>query len=142
MIVFKLSCTQGHAFEGWFKDGRAFAAQRRARKVSCPSCGATEVTRVPAGSRISTGRARAIDEAAEASAKAQAFRAAVVELHAKVKDSCEDVGERFAEEARRIHYGESEERGIYGEATLGEARDLVEEGVPVLPLPKLPETDA
>jgi hypothetical protein len=52
------------------------------------------------------------------------------------------VGERFAEEARRIHYGESEERGIYGEATLGEARDLVEEGVPVLPLPKLPETDA
>ncbi len=142
MIVFNLSCSQGHAFEGWFKDARAFGAQRKARKVSCPSCGDTAVTKVPAGARISRGRARAVDEATAAGARAQALRDAVAELHAKVAASCEDVGPRFAEEARKIHYGEAEERGIYGEATLSDAKELADEGVPVLPLPKLPETDA
>lgn len=142
MIVFDIACSHGHSFEGWFKDARAFATQRRARKVSCPSCGDTAVTRVPAGSRISRGRARAVEQAAEAGAQAQALREAVAELHAQVAASCEDVGPRFAEEARKIHYGEAEERGIYGEATLGEAKDLVEEGVAVVPLPKLPESDA
>lgn len=142
MIVFNLSCAQGHAFEGWFKDARAFSAQRKSRKVSCPVCADTSVARVPAGSRISLGRAKAMEQAAEAGAQAQALRQAVAELHARVAESCEDVGPRFAEEARKIHYGEAEERGIYGEATLGEAKDLVDEGVPVMPLPKLPESDA
>lgn len=142
MIVFNLTCSRDHAFEGWFKDARAFAAQKRARKVLCPACGDTSITKAPTAARISRGRARAIDQAAEAGARAQAMRQAIVELHAKVAESCEDVGPRFAEEARKIHYGEAEERGIYGEATLGEAKELVEEGVPVLPLPKVPEADA
>jgi hypothetical protein len=142
MIVFKLSCEQGHSFEGWFRDARAFATQRKARKVACPVCAGTDITRVPAGTQIARGRAAEIEQAAQASAQAQAWREAVQALHAKVSETCEDVGPRFAEEARKIHYGEADARGIFGEATVSEARDLVDEGVPVLPLPKLPESDA
>lgn len=142
MIVFNLSCGQGHAFEGWFKDARAYQSQRKARKVSCPVCTGTDIKKVPAGARISHGRAARIDQAAQVSAEAQAWREAVQALHTKVSESCEDVGPRFAEEARKMHYGETDPRGIYGEATVSEARDLVDEGVPVLPLPKLSESDA
>jgi hypothetical protein len=142
MIVFDLSCSAGHGFEGWFKDAQAFKSQRKVRKISCPVCADTDIARVPAGSRISHGHAAAVDRAAQASAEARAWRETAQALHAKVAENCENVGPRFAEEARKIHYGEADSRGIYGEATVTEARELVDEGVPVLPLPRLPESDA
>jgi len=141
MIVFNLQCSAGHAFEAWFKDSRTYDSQRKARKVACPSCGDTRISKMLTA-RISKGAAARGDRQRAEMAEATALRQAVSELHAKVAESCDNVGPRFAEEARKIHYGETEARGIYGEATLEEAGELVEEGVPVLPLPSLPESDA
>ncbi len=141
MIVFNLQCGDEHAFEAWFKDARAYDSQRKARKVACPTCGSTRVSKLPAA-RISKGAAARGDRQRAEMAEATALRQAVSELHARVAESCDNVGPRFAEEARKIHYGETEARGIYGEASLKEAGELVEEGVPVLPLPSLPESDA
>lgn len=141
MIVFSLQCGAGHAFEAWFRDGRAYESQRKGRKIACPSCADTRIAKLPAA-RISKGAARRGDSARAEAAKAVALRQAVQELHTKVAETCENVGTRFAEEARKIHYGEVEARGIYGEATGAEASELVDEGVPVLPLPRLPESDA
>lgn len=142
MIVFNLQCGQGHGFEAWFKDARAYETQRKAKRVACPTCADTAVTKVPAGARISRGAAARAEAAIEGAAKAAAWREAVTALHARVAETCEHVGPRFAEEARKIHYGEAEARGIYGEATETDARALAEEGVPVARLPRLPESDA
>jgi hypothetical protein len=146
MIVYNLVCGQDHGFEAWFKDARAYAGQRRARKIVCPVCGDTGIVKVPAGSRISRGHAQAMERSAKVMAAAGAqygkLREAVAELQAHVEANCENVGPRFAEEARKIHYGEAEERGIYGEATETEASELADEGVPFARLPVLPESDA
>lgn len=141
MIVFSLQCSREHRFEGWFKDAKAFESQRRARKVACPTCGDARVAKVPAAANLATGAARERAEG-EAARRAKALRAALVEVHRHVAATCEDVGPRFAEEARKIHYGETEARNIHGEATRDEAIELADEGVPFGCIPKLPESDA
>lgn len=141
MIVFNLQCGRDHRFEAWFKDSRSYESQRRARKVACPTCGDVRVTKAPTATNVATGAAR---ERArhEAVARAKALREAVTAVHEHVAKTCEDVGPRFAEEARKIHYGEVKPRGIYGEATKDEAVSLADEGVPFACIPKLPESDA
>jgi hypothetical protein len=142
MIVFNLNCAQDHAFEAWFKDGSAYDSQRRARKIACPLCGNTKISKLPTAPRLNKGRAARVESAAREMAEAAQWREQIKALKDHVISTCEDVGPRFAEEARKIHTGESEERGIYGEATVTEAQELTEEGVPFTPLPKLPEGDA
>ena len=141
MIVFNLSCANDHTFEAWFKDAAAYRSQRRARKVACPMCGDTGITKMPAAPRLAKGAAREGDAARAQAARGEAMRE-LAELHSHVENTCDYVGDRFGEEARRIHYGETEERGIYGEASNDEAKELKDEGVPFARIPKLPPKNA
>lgn len=140
MKVLDLQCQHGHAFEGWFASNDAFDEQRATGLVACPICADTSVTKLLSAPRLNLSGAKA-PAAASASASANAVAApdspearwmrAVREVMAKT----EDVGERFADEARRMHYGETAERGIRGQATREQTEALLDEGIPVLPLP-------
>lgn len=137
MIQFTLSCAQRHEFDAWFRNAEAYEDQAARKILSCPVCGSDEIGKAlmaPAVARkddkvsLSSGHP-------EFSRYAEALRA----LRHKMTQSADYVGDKFAEEARKIHYAESEARGIYGEATREEAVGLVEEGIGFLPLPNLPE---
>ncbi len=133
MIVFDLKCADGHVFEAWFRNGETFDAQAAAGEVACPVCGDTVVAKAPMAPNVA--RKERAREAAQAARKLQALRE-------HVENTCEHVGERFPEEARKIHYGEVDKRGIYGEASLDEARALNEEGVEFGWLPCGPSHDS
>lgn len=138
MKVLDLQCQHGHAFEGWFASNDAFDEQRATGLVACPICGDTSVTKLLSAPRLNLSGAKA-PETPSASTNAVAapdspearWMRAVREVMAKT----EDVGERFADEARRMHYGEAAERGIRGQATREQTEALLDEGIPVLPLP-------
>ena len=138
MKVLDLQCQHGHAFEGWFASNDAFEEQRATGLVACPICADTSVIKLLSAPRLNLSGAKA-PSAASASANAVAapdspearWMRAVREVMAKT----EDVGERFADEARRMHYGETAERGIRGQATREQTEALLDEGIPVLPLP-------
>ena len=137
MIVFDLSCRNGHVFEAWFRDGAAFEAQRKARKVACPDCGDHRVKKAPMAPRIGASAPEATPTKAvtpPSNAPAEMMQA-LRKLRQHVETNCDYVGPRFAEEARKIHYGETEERGIRGQASKEETQALLEEGIAVLPLP-------
>lgn len=132
MLVLNLACEHGHSFEAWFGSAADYESQQERRLLACPMCGSLQVQRMPTAPRLNVSHLRA--EPAPASVPQQEqgrLMAAVRQLIANT----EDVGERFAEEARRIHYGETEERGIRGRASAEQTRELVEEGIAVLPLP-------
>ena len=136
MILFALRCAADHEFEGWFRDGATFERQSVAGKIICPQCGDKSVTKAPMAPRVQRSRG-----AAAAPSPAQ-LRKALLELRRHVETNCDYVGERFVEEARRIHYGESDPRGIYGEASADDAQDLAEEGIEVKRIPWVPPADA
>lgn len=135
MILFELRCTGQHQFEAWFKDGAAYDEQAAAGVISCPICGDSRIEKALMTPRLSKSRGNALD----AQQAVGEMRKVLVDLKRKVKESCDYVGERFPEEARKIHYGDSEARPIYGEATPQEASDLEEEGVTVQRIPWVPE---
>lgn len=143
MILFDLECGKGHGFEAWFKDSAAYDSQRGSRTIECPACGATDVKKAVMAPNIAPSRGLTRAKESEASAaKTLTYYQMVKALHKEVADKCDDVGERFAEEARRIHAGEAEKRGIVGKATVKDAIELKDEGIECLPLPELPHTDA
>ena len=129
MIAYQLQCRNGHSFEGWFKDSAAFDSQAADGKLICPSCSSKKVEKAVMAPAIA-GKAR---EQAQARAALRAIRKTVL-------DNAEHVGGAFPEEARKIHYGEVEERAIYGEASAEDVEALLEEGVDVAPVP--PDPDA
>src|SRR4051794_15119234 len=135
MILFTLRCSSDHEFEAWFRDGDGFEAQQRAREIACPHCGDTEVEKAVMAPNIARSR-----DKAPALTPAQ-MKAALVAMRKQVEANCDYVGERFAEEARRIHYGEADPHGIYGEATNDEARELADEGIEIGQVPWI-EADA
>ena len=137
MILFNLRCADGHDFEAWFKDGEAWE-RRSAGAVTCPVCGGTDVTKAPMAPRI--GRHRGEPEAA--SPVPAELAGQLRRLRRTIEDNCDYVGERFAEEARKIHYGETRPRDIYGEASKAEAEALLEEGVVFQRIPMLPRTNS
>jgi hypothetical protein len=139
MIVFELKCGAGHRFEAWFRDGAAYDAQAREGTVSCPVCGDTSVSKAPMAPRIGKGGLAAEDRRREIHAEAQKQ---LTELRSAIEKNFDYVGNRFAEEARRIHYGEVDPRGIYGETTPEEAKELEEEGVACHQVPWLQRTDS
>lgn len=134
MISYRLCCHKGHEFEAWFRDSGAFDAQAAARQLCCPDCGSSCVEKAIMAPAVSGARKSAIS-----AADAQRLRQFATGLRKYVQDNAQYVGPAFPEEARKIHYGETPDRHIYGEATLSEARDLVEEGIDVAPLPPDPE---
>lgn len=132
MIVYSLQCSKGHAFEGWFKDSGAYDAQAVDGKLVCPVCNTRKVEKAPMAPALANAVGERKTAAPEELHKMRQF---VTGLRKYVQENADYVGPRFPEEARKIHYGETENRHIYGEATIDEARELIEEGVDVAPLP-------
>jgi hypothetical protein len=137
MICYQLVCKEEHSFEGWFRDSAAYDAQAKKGLLSCPVCESKKIGKAPMAPAVSKK-----GDLAEAAAKAKTMREFVMNVRKHVEDNAEYVGERFPTEARAIHYGDAEERQIYGEATLADAHELVEEGIPVAPIPSLPRADS
>ena len=136
MKVLDLQCSQQHTFEGWFGSEDAFQDQLARGLVECPLCGDLAVTKMLSAPRLNLGAGKDSSPPQQVvSAPDQTMQAAWMKMVRHVMANTEDVGARFPEEARRIHYGESEERGIRGQATAQETQALVEEGIGVLPLP-------
>lgn len=149
MIVYDLSCSGGHRFEGWFGSSGDFEDQRVRGLLACPTCGSAEVAKAPMAPAVAAkGNQRQEvlpPESPQTSQKAMANTpmppevqqalAALAKVQAEVLKNSTWVGDRFAEETRKMHYGEREEAPIHGQASLAEAKALIEEGVPVAPLP-------
>ncbi len=131
MIVYNLRCEQDHEFEGWFKDSAAYEAQSADGKLVCPVCETRKVEKAPMAPAVAGTKKREVNSPAEL----KRMRQFMTGLRKYVQDNADYVGPKFPEEARKIHYGETEERHIYGEATVEEAKELIEEGVDVAPLP-------
>ena len=138
MISFNLICEHDHAFEAWFRNNADFDAQNERGLVSCPHCGTSSVQKALMAPAVSTGKRREQIALAMGEQQKKAL-AQLKELSKKVRENADYVGDRFAEEARKIHFGETEARGIYGEATSEEAASLLEDGVEFMPLPLFPE---
>jgi len=161
MIIFDIKCKYGHVFEAWFSSGAAFETQRDGGEIECPSCGSNEVTKAIMAPNIGTKSNRrqkaahlpagdAVGELAE-SAEAVGMTSlpprlqdelerVLSKVQEHVERTCEYVGSDFPEEARKIHYGETPDRGIYGEATIEESEELLDEGIDIiaLPMPRKP----
>ena len=129
MIAYALRCHKGHEFEGWFRDSAAFDEQSGSGHVACPACSSPRVEKAVMAPAVSgTKKSRKASDAKQ-------MRQFATGLRKYVQENADYVGPQFAEEARKIHYGEAPDRHIYGEATPKEAHELVEEGVDVAPLP-------
>lgn len=158
MILFDLKCSQDHRFEGWFRNGVAYDAQAAAQAITCPICGDSHIDKAPMAPSIGrSGRSREVEPVAQASAPAaadvpampdspdMAAQAAILrhlrDLRTQVEKSAENVGQNFAEEARKIHYGEVQSRAIYGETSVEQAEALRDEGVPIARIPWIPNSN-
>jgi hypothetical protein len=135
MKVLNLQCSRSHSFEGWFASENDFQGQLARGLVECPLCGDTGVSKMLTAPRLNLGAAQPAPRQEVMSAPDASLQAEWLKIVRHVIANTEDVGERFAEEARRIHYGETEERGIRGQASREETEALVDEGIAVLPLP-------
>ena len=138
MKVLNLQCAQSHAFEGWFASEDDFQSQLGRGIIECPMCGDASITKMLSAPRLNLGAVAPVEVAPKqevVSAPDATMQAAWMQMVRKVMANTEDVGDKFPEEARRIHYGETEERGIRGQATAEETEALIEEGIGVLPLP-------
>ena len=132
MIAYSLRCHKGHEFEGWFRDSSAFDEQSTSGHLSCPSCKSVRIEKAIMAPAVSgTKKTSAKAKAAEA----RQVRQFATGLRKYVQENADYVGPQFAEEARKIHYGETPERHIYGEATARDAQELVDEGIDVAALP-------
>ena len=154
MIRYSLHCERGHAFESWFQGSSAYDSQVKRKLVTCPACGSAKVEKAIMAPQIVSKKGRDSTAAAEPAspvdvtapastplmmAQERELRAKLRELRDHIVKNADNVGERFPNEARKMHYGDIEHRPIYGEASPDEARSLIEEGVEVSPLPELPD---
>ena len=154
MKVLDLQCLQGHAFEGWFSSEDDFQTQRVGGLLTCPMCGEPEVAKLPSAPRLNISGASQTSSSTDRTSESapgqgpssapsetvaalppQALQAAWLHMVRRVMANTEDVGQRFSEEARRMHYGEAESRGIRGQATAEQTEALLDEGITVMPLP-------
>jgi len=154
MILYRLRCSKGHEFESWFKDSKTYERQEKKSLIGCAVCGDAKVARAIMAPRIGSKTVAEVETPAPAPAPApgpeqqqmaaltrrmpKELREALLKARAEVEKNCEHVGEKFAEEARKIHYGESDKRGIYGETSDEEAEALAEEGIEFGRLPWIP----
>ena len=147
MVVYNLVCKKNHRFEGWFPNYEDFQKQAEKSLISCPVCGSTKIEKLPHACAVHVKKEPAPpargqrDQPPPAGPSAQEFKEMLLRVHHYVKENFEDVGARFAEEARQIHYGKAEQRPIHGTATQEQRAELTEEGIPHVVLPK-PELDS
>ena len=157
MILYRLRCSKGHEFESWFKDSKTYERQEKKSLIGCVACGDVQVSRAPMAPRLGKGSRTVEVEKPAAPAAPQAppaeqqqmaalakhmpkeLREALLKVRTEVEKNCEHVGDKFAEEARKIHYGESDKRGIYGETSEEEAEALADEGIEFGRLPWVPK---
>ncbi|MCD7110684.1 DUF1178 family protein [Rhizobium sp. DKSPLA3] len=139
MIRYALTCDKGHGFEGWFGSSVDFEAQAECGLVTCPVCGTASVDRALMAPALSTGRRKDKQRGLMMDQAQQVAISKIREMVSTIRANADDVGEKFPEEARKIHYGEADARGLIGRATVEEARALIEEGIAVAPLPILPD---
>ncbi len=159
MIRYALRCENRHEYEAWFRDSAAYDQQAARGILECPVCGSAKIAKAPMAPAIAKGGSRAMAELAPPPAEpapaaavaaqepapdpamtilppqAAAMRSMLMALRAQVEANCDYVGKDFAEEARRIHYGEADARGIYGESTPDEAEALADEGIEIAAIP-------
>jgi len=162
MILYRLRCSKGHEFDSWFKDSKSYERQEKKSLIGCAVCGDSKVARAIMAPRLGTKGNKKTPVTANVPAPVPApvptpeqqqaqqqmatlarhmpkeLREALIKVRAEVEKNCEHVGEKFAEEARKIHYGESDKRGIYGETTDEEAEALADEGIEFGRLPWIP----
>ncbi|THK35290.1 DUF1178 family protein [Ensifer sp. MPMI2T] len=139
MIRYNLSCDNGHDFEGWFASSDDFDSQVERHLVACPTCGSHSVSKLLMAPAVSTARKKEATRALVMDRAQKETIAKIRELVDSIRENAEDVGERFPEEARKVHYGEAEQRGLIGKASAEEAIALLEEGIEIAPLPVLPD---
>ncbi len=155
MIRYALLCDKGHEFESWFQNSAAFDSQQKRKLVNCPTCNSVKVEKAimaprlgKKGNRGRTAQPASLPATTEApstepmsliSAPERELRTKLKELRDHIISKADNVGESFPAEARKMHYGDAEHRPIYGEASLAEARDLIDEGIEVAPLPMIPD---
>lgn len=164
MIKYQLICDKSHEFEGWFGDSAAFESQQESGLLTCPVCGSADVRRALMAPNLASPKTRKTDLAEQqpsaqpepqpqpqapqqasaalppaAARKKQELMSQMRALQTKIRQECRDVGNDFAEEARKIHYGEVEPEGIYGQATAEEREALDEEGIEIMDMPWLPK---
>ena len=162
MIKYQLICDKLHEFEGWFGDSAAFESQQESGLLNCPVCGSADVRRALMAPNLASAKTRKTDLAkqqpsvqpglqpqprpqasaalpAAASLTMHELMSTMRALQTKIREECRDVGNDFAEEARKIHYGEAEPEGIYGQATAEEREALDEEGIEIMDMPWLPK---
>ena len=151
MIVYDLVCEKEHQFESWFKNSSAYDFLRKGKKISCPICNSTKIRKAPMAPNISSSIKKGVHlkkidtensheiknlpNSIEMNSSVKKALDALSELQSTIEKNFENVGRKFPEEARKIHYGEVEKRGIYGEATADETEELIEEGVDIAVLP-------
>lgn len=143
MILFDLRCGHGHRFEGWFRNNAAYEEQVAAQALTCPVCGDAAVEKAPMAPRIAKAGRQEETLPAPAGGEDEASQQARIlamlrDLRRQVEANADYVGDRFAEEARKIHYGESDSRAIYGETSEAQAEQLREEGVEIARIPWVP----
>jgi hypothetical protein len=133
MILYTLHCGRDHEFEAWFRDGATYDAQVAAGEIACPQCGDAEIEKAPMAPRVARSRAEP---------SPTDIRRLLQQVRKHVETNCEYVGDKFAQEVRKIHDGEADSRGIYGEATDDENRALAEDGIEVHRIPWVAPNDA
>ncbi|MBO6559382.1 MAG: DUF1178 family protein [Nisaea sp.] len=150
MIKYRLRCDTDHSFDAWFPNSAAFDKQAEAGLLSCPTCGSASVSKALMAPNVASSKKKADPKAGGQSVPAvsqmtpemAAMREKLIALRAEVESKFDYVGKEFAEEARKIHYGEKDPHGIYGETTPAEAQALREEGIEFAPIPWIPKGDA
>jgi hypothetical protein len=150
MIVYELRCTAGHGFEAWFRNSDTYDQQHAAHQISCPVCGTDDVSKAPMAPRIAKSRGEPVPVQNTPAPSQGHFNpeqmrmvmSKIAELNQHIAETCDYVGKNFAEEARKIHYGEVEHHEIYGEATQDEASELREEGIAVASVPWIRRSDS
>ncbi|UGX86285.1 DUF1178 family protein [Phyllobacterium meliloti] len=134
MIRFSLHCEQDHEFEGWFRSNDDFDSQSKKHLVTCPVCGSHKVEKALMAPSVTTGRQKE-----KIAVTMSTMVNELKEVARKVRENADYVGADFAEEARKIHFGEADQRGIYGEASGDEVKSLLDDGIDIMPLPTFPE---
>ena len=137
MIKYSVRCGKDHVFEAWFKDSATFDAQSKSGDIVCPQCGNNLIVKAPMAPRIVKSQQSDVSHESRAREVAERILEAAVEMRKEVEENCDYVGDQFAYEARKIHYGEADERGIYGEASDEETQKLDDEGIDVIKLPNV-----